>query len=322
MPTRPGLGILLLGLGLVSCGPPQASGPARGLEDLDAPAPREILFAGAYENRVSEPYAPLVRPTAVAVLPDGSFQFADYGTGKIHVFDEEGYYVAEADLGGGDASPLDLQTFGFRVYVLDVVSRSILRFTEDGVFRDVLLPLQTLDPVQRIDPSAFAVDRDGRIAVCDVAGHRVLVTGPFLDLETEIGDYGSFAGQLNEPRGVAFGQGGVLYVSERGNRRVQVFDRTGHVIGTTKAMGGVDSTFVAPSGLATDRFGNLYVADTGRGVVVVMAPDLFVLSVLGEDEMADDHLMAPVDCAVGPDDRLYVVDAGRQAVLVYDLQFP
>lgn len=311
----------LLWLGVAACGsppPPMSS----GLEKLDAPAPREFRFAGIYENRRVEPYAPLVRPSAVTVLPDGSFLLADYGSGRMHVFDKEGYWLSEADPLPDGGLPLDLCTYGFLVHVLDSAGRRILRYTDQGVARDVLLDIQVLDPVSRIDPSAMAIDRDGRIAICDVAGHRVLVTSPFLDLETVVGEYGSFAGQLKEPRGVVFGLGGMLYVSERANRRVQVFDRTGQVLAATQSIGGVDTLFVAPSGMAADRWGNIYVADTGRGAVIVLAPDLFPLAVLGEDSFQDDYLESPVDCAVGPDDRLFVVDAGRRALVVYDIIFP
>jgi DNA-binding beta-propeller fold protein YncE len=308
---------LLLG----ACGSPQPP-PPRDLDAFDAPAPRQIVFAGAYENRRSEPYAPLVRPSCVTVLPDNRFLFADYGSARLHVFDHRGEWVTEGDQLTGGGLPLDLDTYGFLVYLLDAGQRRILRYTEEGVYRDVLLAIQVLDPVSRIEPSAMAVDRDGRVAVCDVAGHRVLLTGPFMDLETVVGEFGSFEGQFHEPRGVAFGLSGMLYVSDRGNRRVQVFDRTGQVLDATRSIGGVDSLFVAPSGMDTDRWGNVYVTDAVRGVVVVLAPDLFPLAVLGEDSFADDHLVSPVDCAVGSDDRLYVVDAGRQALLVYDIVFP
>lgn len=313
--------VTLLGFLLGACGSPQPPVP-RGLEAFDAPVPREIVFAGAYENRRVEPYAPLVRLSSVTVLPDSRFLLADYGSGRLHVFDHLGEWVAEGDQLTGGGLPLDMDTYGFLVYVLDAGRRRILRYTEDGVFRDVLLAIQVLDPGSRIDPSAMAVDRDGRIAICDVAGHRVLLTGPFLDLESVVGEYGSFPGQLKEPHGVAFGLGGMLYVSEWANRRVQVFDRTGQVLATTQVIGGVDTLFVAPSGMDVDRWGNLYVTDTERGAVVVMTPDLAPLAVLGEDPFQEDDLTHPVDCAIGPDDRLYVADAGRQALLVYDIIYP
>lgn len=313
---------LLAALTTIGCGPVPLPPRAAGLAALDAPAPRAVTFAGAYENRKNEPWAPLVRASAAIAVPDGGFFLADYGGGMLHVFDPDGQYLLAADDPGGGLAPLDLAVHGFLVYVLDANRRMVLRYDERGVFRDVFLDVGGLDPNQLVRPSAIDIDRDGRLAVADEGGHRVLVSGAFGRLETIVGEYGSFAGQFKEPRGVAFGPSGVLYVSDRGNRRVQAFDRTGQPLGATPGVMDPDAPFVAPSGMDTDRFGNLYVADTGGGRVWVLAPDLYPLLSIGGDEFADDHLQLPVDCAVSADDRLYVVDAGRGALLVYDLAFP
>ncbi len=310
----------LIGTALVLSGCAPALPTPRGVAALDGVAPRSVDFVYAYENRRNEPYAPLVRPSAVTVLPDGQFLLADFGAGRLHVFDHEGYYDSEAD--AADLLPLDLGSYGFLVYVLDAGSRTVVRFTEQGIFRDVLLDIGSLDPGSNVDPSAMAVDRDGRLAVCDIAGHRVLLTGPFLNLETIVGEYGSFNGQFNEPRGAAFGNRGHLYVSERGNRRVQVFDRTGQPVASTASLGGTNDLFVAPSGMATDRHGNVYVTDTVAGQVVVLAPDLYPIMVVGGDDFGPGSLRSPIDCAVSDTNQLFVVDAGAQALLVYDIEFP
>jgi sugar lactone lactonase YvrE len=316
------LAALSLAPGMAGCGPAPLPPRPSGLASLDAPAPRSITFAGAYENRKNEPWAPLVRASAVVALPDGGFFLADYGGGMLHVFDKDGAYLVAADDPGGGLAPLDLAELGFLVYVLDANRRTVLRYDERGVYRDVFMDIATIDPAQPIRPSAIDIDRDGRLAVADENGHRVLVSTPFARLETVVGEYGSFVGQFKEPRGVAFGPTGVLYVSDRGNRRVQAFDRTGQPLAATPSVMDPEPLFVAPSGLDTDRFGNVYVADSGSGRVRVLAPDLFPLAIVGGDEFADDHLQLPIDCAVSADDRLYIVDAGRGALLVYDLTFP
>jgi streptogramin lyase len=325
MPRRPACILLAAALAalLPGCGPSPLPPPVRGVAALDAPAPRSIVFSAIYENRKTEAWAPLVRPAAVAVLPGGEFFLADYGGGRLHVFDKQGEYVATADdpFGGGLA-PLDVAVHGFLFYVLDANRRTILRYEARGAYRDVFLDLSTISGFETVRPSALAIDRDGRVAVADEDGHRVLVTSSFLQLETVVGEYGSFPGQFKEPRGVAFGSGGVLYVSDRGNRRVQAFDRTGQPLAATPGVDAPDALLIAPSGLDTDRFGNVYVTDTGTGKVFVLAPDLYPLMTVGGDEFAPDHMQRPVDCAVGANDRLYVVDAGRSALLVYDIAFP
>jgi DNA-binding beta-propeller fold protein YncE len=168
----------------------------------------------------------------------------------------------------------------------------------------------------------MAIDRDGRIAIADAANHQVLLTGPFLELETVVGEYGSFESQLQEPRGICFGVEGVLYVSDRGNRRVQAFDRTGFLLAATASVDDSDPPFVAPSGMATDRYGNVYVCDTGSSEIIVLTPDLVELARVGGPGLRDGNLERPVDCAIGPDGHLFVVDVGREALVVYEIIYP
>ena len=58
---------------------------------------------------------------------------------------------------------------------------------------------------------------------------------------------------------------GRLYVGDRGNNRIQVFDQNGEYISETKA-------FSRPSGLFIDKDDNIYVADSESGSVARNRP--------------------------------------------------
>lgn len=306
----------------VACATPLPR-PSSDLADVEAVTPVEINLLAVYGGGSSEPYGPLVRPSAVLARGDGSVWLADSGSGRLHLFDPEGYYDADAESPPfDDLLPLDLAELGFQTLVLDGASRRVLRYDESGAYRDVLLEIQALDPRERIQPVALAVDRDGRVAIADVSGHRILLTGPFLDLDNSIGGFGGLPGQLEDPRGVCFGARGHLYVADRGNRRVQAFDRTGFLVAGTQPLGGANDLFLAPTDIAADRFGNLYVADPARSAVVVLTPDLREITVLGADEFAQDDLRQPVGCSVSDDDLLFVIDLGRNELVVFELLFP
>ena len=316
--TLLGFCLLLLIAGCGEVPPPRSY----GLEKLSAPAPRSVEYLGALENRKSEPYAPVTRASSVCVLPDGTLFYSDLGSGRIHRFDSKGEYLGTTDDPGGGFAPLDMVSLGFHVYVLDRGQERIYRFNRDGALRDTILDFGLLTTERPMRVSAIDLDRDGRIALADESGHRVVVTGPFLDLEYTVGEYGSFLGQLNRPWGVCFGSQGFLYVSDRGNGRVEVFDSTGQALAATEGIDSPNPLMTAPSGMDCDRFGNIYVCDSGRGVVQVLAPDLLPLATVGGEEFAEDHMQNPSDCYVGSDDRLYVVDAGRNALFVYQIVFP
>lgn len=314
------VGLLLT---LSSCAhAPIPSAPLR-VDAIDVPAPIEIHLVDVLANERQEPYAPLLRPSGVAALPTGELFLADAGSGVVHIFEPNGSYAGSAEgHPDGPVQPLDLSPHGFKIYLLDGARRQILRYTAEGTYRGVLLDIGGLDPNRPIDPVAMAADRDGRLAIADARNDRVLVTGPFLDVEFELGDHGSLPGQLDDPRGLCFGFEGTIYVADRGNRRIQVFDRAGLPLKASHDLGGVNDTFVAPTDVASDRFGNIFVADPGRSAVIVLAPDLSVLHVIGEDEMADDDIRRPVRCAVSPDGFLFVIDLGREALFVFELVYP
>lgn len=67
---------------------------------------------------------------------------------------------------------------------------------------------------------------DGRIYVSDYLGHRVLVYGKSGRLIRVLGKKGVEPAEFQIPYGVLVDKGGNLYVNDRGNRRVQVFDST------------------------------------------------------------------------------------------------
>ena len=313
----PALGLLAL----LACAPPLPK-QRTDLVDFEPVVPAEIRLLAIYGGGRSEPYGPLARPSAVLSLPDGRFILADAGSGRLHIFDPDGEYEASAeDPPEGNLLPLDLAPHGFHALVLDGGTRRVLRYDETGAFRDVLLDIAALDAASRIDPVALAADRDGRLAIADAAGHRVLITGSFLELDQSLGEFGGLPGQFDDPRGVCFGLHGHLYVADRRNRRIQAFDRAGFLVASTRSLGGANELFSAPSGIAADRFGNIFVADPAQSRVVMLSPDLIELAILGEDEFAPDDLRQPVRCAVSKDDLLFVVDAGQNALVVFELDY-
>lgn len=76
----------------------------------------------------------------------------------------------------------------------------------------------------------------------------------------EWGTYGDGPGQLNQPHAMAFDSQGRLFVGDRGNNRVVIFDQDGKYIDAWYQ-------FSRPSGIYIDKTDNLYVADSESGSV-------------------------------------------------------
>jgi len=116
-------------------------------------------------------------------------------------------------------------------------------------------------------PSAVAVAPNGDIFVADGHGGnsnarivKFSKDGKFL---MTWGKKGLAAGEFNIPHALAFDSRGRLFVGDRGNNRIQIFDQQGHFIDQW-------SQFSRPSGLFIDKNDVLYVADSESGSV---APD-------------------------------------------------
>jgi sugar lactone lactonase YvrE len=76
----------------------------------------------------------------------------------------------------------------------------------------------------------------------------------------EFGTFGDGPGQLNQPHALAFDSQGRLFIGDRGNNRVVIFDQDGKYIDAWYQ-------FSRPSGIYIDKSDNLYVADSESGSV-------------------------------------------------------
>ncbi len=160
---------------------------------------------------------------------------------------------------------------------------------------------------------------------------------------------------LSQPRGIAVGPNGRVYVTDTGNQRLLVLDEEGRLVSEVK--GGVEP-FAELSDVATDRRGQVYVLDVGRehlsifdaegnylsevpaqpdyidhsrGLFVdnqnylwlantsanrVVALDL-AGNVLVEFPVAPDVSAQPVDVVTTPDGNIYVTDVILDRLLYF-----
>jgi sugar lactone lactonase YvrE len=108
-------------------------------------------------------------------------------------------------------------------------------------------------------PSDVAVAADGAIFVAD--GHdqgsnaRIVKFSKDGKFIKTWGKRGSSAGEFDTPHGLAFDSRGRLFVADRGNNRIQIFDQEGKFLEEWKQFG-------RPSGIYIDGNDVLYVADS------------------------------------------------------------
>lgn len=142
---------------------------------------------------------------------------------------------------------------------------TVVKFSPDG---EVLLTLGTPglagDPPSRLNqPVDVAVAPNGDIFVAE--GHSnnsgVARISKFSADGTYIkswGRFGSAPGELRVPHGLAFDSRGRLFVADRGNHRVQIFDQDGNFLDQYREFGRPSDVFIDDNDL-------LYVIDSESG---------------------------------------------------------
>ena len=159
-----------------------------------------------------------------------------------------------------------------------------------------------------------AIARDGTFYVSDgYVNSRITKFSKNGEFITSWGTRGTAAGQFDVPHSIALDSQGWIYVADRGNARIQVFDETGHFVKEWK-----DPSLGRPWAIRIDTTGNLFVVDGGdqnkfwpdRARVLQLDPEGHLLASFGSYGKGPGQFIWPHTIAVGPDGALYVGEVG------------
>jgi len=239
------------------------------------------------------------RPRNLAIGPDGFIYVVDTDNHRVQKFDAQGHFVKA----WGSMSPKG----------------------NDGQ------PILPAPPGTFTEPWGIAVDKDGNVYVADTWNHRIqkfTSDGVFLK---EWGTFGTPGvdnptlgpGQFWGPRGIAIGPDGNVYVTDTGNKRVQVFTPDGQFIAAFGGGGPLDGQMDEPVGIAIAEDGTIYIADTWNQRVQVFSKDRVYLrqwkvemgwmDSSGETQGIDNKPYIAVD----KQGRVYITDPQQYRVIVY-----
>lgn len=194
---------------------------------VDTTARRLVVYdaLGLYQRHI-DGSRDWVRPSAVAVTPDGS---------RIYVVDTGG-----------------VETSRHRVYIHDAEGRALGTIGRRG---DA--------PGEFNLPADAAVGPDGSLWVLDAGNFRVQSFSAEGSPRSRFGSVGNGLGQFARPRGLAIDREGLVYVSDANFCNVQVFQPGGELLLPLGARGEADAPgrYLLPSKLCCDETGRLYVVD-------------------------------------------------------------
>lgn len=200
------------------------------------------------------------------------------------------------------------------VWLTDVALQQVYKYSHDG---QLLLTLGERgvagnDAGHFNRPTAVAVAPDGSFYISDgYRNTRVMkfsADGKFL---FQWGTKGSGPGQFDLPHGIALDAAGKVYVADRSNLRIQVFDASGHFLSQWSG-----SQLGRPYAIALDQHGNAYIADGGdqpqappdRSALVEVSPDGTPLARIGRFGNYDGQFEMAHSIAVDANGAIYVGD--------------
>lgn len=216
------------------------------------------------------PIATLFAPNDVVAASDGTLYIADTGNDRILHVDANGtvlrIFAHQPDgQPGGFLSPrgVDIDTGG-NLYVADTWNNRIQQY---DAARDAWAAFgaQGSATGNFLDPEDIAVSSDQRIAVADTGNFRVQVFDTALHLLHVIDNAALNLVPFDfQPRSLAFGADGTLFIADAVSARIVVVDHEGKLVRTFGTNGTGNGQFTFPDGIAVEGAGKVYVSDRYR----------------------------------------------------------
>ena len=199
------------------------------------------------------------------------------------------------------------------IWVTDVALNQVFKFSYEGKLLLILGERGVAgdDGSHFNRPTDVAVAPDGSFYVSDGYGNnRVLKFASDGKLLSQWGTKGKGPGQFDLPHGIALDDGGRVFVVDRSNARVQVFDSRGNYLNQWKGP-----PFVSPQDIAIGNDGTAFVTDIGeqytmpdRSGVYVMRLEGSSLGRIGRRGNYDGQFIIAHGVAVGKGGEVYVAD--------------
>ncbi len=256
----------------------------------------------------------LKRPLAVTVGLAGKIYVVDSDNDRVEIFDPEGNFLATFGKFGQGAGEFDFPTSiavdsEGRLYVGEFANGRIQVFDPNGKL------LQTIDRKTSgvpLAPMALTFDSGEDLYVANRTG-EILILNRAGKLLAKIGEPGSEPGMFSYPNGIVVDDRGRVIVSDSGNQRVQVFDRSGKLI---KVLATPAVNLTLPKGIALDEQNRLYVVDNLRHEIAVVDLDYKYLYSFGERGLENGQLNFPNGIAIS-EGKIYVTDRENNRVVIF-----
>jgi DNA-binding beta-propeller fold protein YncE len=280
--------------------------------DPNAPPTFSQLVYGDFDNSLDKP---------MDVAKIGEFLYvSDTNNKRVQVFDSSGAPVfkfgKEGDQKGQFKFPYGITgDKEGNVYVADLYNGNISIFTTKGKF------IKYFDDKKKLikSPAGLRIF-DEKLYVTDVQQNKVYVFNlkgeKLLELSTGVDKKDIF----KAPNAVTIDKkNNNIFVSDSGNQRVLVFDKSGKYLRTVNGSkdGKGSSVFVNPRGISVDSRGILYVVNNLSHMIYGFdekGTEVFHFGSMGDQ---NEQFYLPNGLYVDENDRVYITDTLNGRVAIY-----
>lgn len=230
----------------------------------------------------------------------------EYG---ISVFDPNGKYLTSWGK-GIIKNKHEIRIYGDVAWVADLDNHQVHEFTLDG---KLIRSLGTkgeygTDETHFKRPSDIAIASNGDIYVSDGYGNsRVVCFAGDGTFKRTWGTKGAEPGQFDKPHNIAIDAKDLIYVADRSNYRIQIFDLAGKFIKQFKNVG-------KPFGLYITADQKLFVADGEGNRILIMDLDGNILAQFGETGDGPGQFDVAHSVYVDEKGNVYTTEAGGKRI--------
>jgi tripartite motif-containing protein 71 len=242
---------------------PEQESAAPDVDDLDMsfsqhPTARPFGEAGNGNGQLKD-------PRGLCVGADGHIFVSDTGNSRIEEFDDSGAFVKVLDKVEDLKEPngIAIGPDG-DLFVADAATHKLFHLARDGSIKGVWTDLGG----RFYGPRDIAVGNGRDIFIIDQGRSRVVRLDTATDDFRAWGTPGSGDGQLSDATGIGVG-GGLVFVADMGNGRVQVFDLDGKFVRQWPVPSWEKSTGNFPDVAFDDKSGRVFVTSGTTNEVLV-----------------------------------------------------
>lgn len=251
-----------------------------------------------------------IQPTGVAVNSAGHIFVFNKGNKQLMEFDATGQYLRS--LGHGlFKSPHGLRIDrNDNIWTTDTETHLVIKMNSNGQVLMVLgeqgksgLFDEVRNRILFFKPADIAIANNGDIYVADGYGnHRIVRLDSNGKLIKAWGKQGAAPGEFNNPHNIVLDQGANVYIADRNNKRIQVFDQEGNFKAEWTNLG-------KPWGLAISPEQYLYMTDGDAEKILKLDQSGTILAEFeGGPGTQNGQLAAAHGIAVGPQEELYITE--------------